>query len=110
MLQHGEGQRAHDRLGMAPADALQRPPGVGGVDRLVANIAEVARPIAPQGFQDFRRAGRADERDNRSIRSFFVPVVHGVHEPLTCLMRGRQLAFLDRGHHPAAAFLFIARL
>jgi hypothetical protein len=38
--QAGEGQRAQDRLGVLPADHLQSAPGVGGVDGLVADVAE----------------------------------------------------------------------
>ncbi len=95
---------------MAPANALKCPPGVGGVDGLVSDVAEVARPVAPQDFQNLSSAGRANEGNDGPIRSFLVPIVHGFHETVLGLVRGRQLAFLNRGHHPAAAFFLIARL
>ena len=110
VLQHGEGQRTHDRLGMAPTNALKCPPGVGGVDGLVTDVAEIACPVAPQGLQNLTSAGRANERNDGPIRAFFIPIVHGFHETVLGLVRGRQLALLDRSHHPAAAFFLIARL
>ena len=46
VLEQGVGQRAEDRLGVLPADAVQRPPAIGHVDRLVADVAEVAGAVA----------------------------------------------------------------
>ena len=82
VLQQGVGQRPEDRLGVLPADALERPPTVGHVDRLVADVAEVAAPIADEELVDFVGPGRPGQAGDRRVGGRLVPVVHRRDERL----------------------------
>ena len=60
-------ERSEDRLAVLPADRLERAPGIGHVNRLVANRAEVARGIAREHLEDFPRFQAAGERCGRRV-------------------------------------------
>ena len=75
-IQQGVGQRAQDRLGVLPADALERPPTVGDVDRLVADRAEVAGAVAEEELVDLVGTGGAGQAGDRRVGGRLVPVVH----------------------------------
>ena len=89
MLEQRISQGAQHRLGMPPADGLQRAPGVGDIDGLVADVTEIPGAVTPEELDDFAGAGVADERCHRDIGAFLIPVVHGFHEPLPGLRAGR---------------------
>src|SRR5262249_43980261 len=61
VVQQGIRERAEDRLGVLPADAVQRAPAVGHVDRLVADRAKIAGTVAEEELVDLVGAGRAGE-------------------------------------------------
>src|SRR5439155_11458290 len=82
VLEQGIGQRAHYRLGMPPADGLHRSPGVGDINGLVADVAEVAGPVTPEELDDLAGAGIAHECGDGAVSPFLVPVVHRFDEAL----------------------------
>src|SRR5207237_1411798 len=69
VLQQRVRQRAEHRLGVLPADRFERAEGVGDVDRLVADVAEVAGATAGEqleaGFPPGRAGARARGRPGR---------------------------------------------
>src|SRR5262249_50422591 len=109
MFEQCVGQRAHDRLGMAPADCLQGAPGIADVGGLVADVAAIAGAVAPEELDDLPRPGIADKRCHGPVAALLVPVVHGLNKAVAGLGAGGELAFVDRRHAPVA-FLGVAGL
>ena len=87
VIQQRISQRTQNRLGMLPANVLQRAPTVGHVDGLVANITEITSPIAAKNFKQIVLLRGADQASHGGIGRRFVPVVHGFSE---CLPRFRS--------------------
>src|SRR5690606_20694382 len=79
-VRKGIGQRAEDRFGMLPTDGLQRAPGVGNIDRLVADVAEVPRAVTAEDLEDGIRALRAGEPRHGRVDGFWIPAVHSLRK------------------------------
>ncbi len=100
--QQGTGQRPQDRLGVLPADALERPTTVGHVDRLVADRAEVAGAVPEEQLVDFVGPGRAGQGRHGRVGRLFVPPVHRRGERLAGPAGGRDGRLVHRPHRPVA--------
>ena len=98
--QQGIGQRPQDRLGVLPADALERPTTVGHVDRLVADRAEVAGAVAEEQLVDLVGPGRSGQGRHGRVGRRLVPVVHGRGERRAGLAGGRDGRLVHRAHRP----------
>ncbi len=96
------GDRSHHRLGVLPADGLQRAPRIGDVDGLMADVAIVARAVTAEQRQALRSGQVADDSRGGDVGSGLVPRFHGPLERLTRLIRAGHEPLVDRGQLPVA--------
>ena len=101
-IEHGIGQRTQHRLGVLPADGLERAKAVGEVNLLMADLAEIAHAVAAENFEDLVSGRGAGQADNRHVGGRLVPVVHGFDEGLAGGVAGGNGRFIDGSHRPVA--------
>ena len=92
VFEQGVGQRPQDRLGVLPADRIQRAEGVGDEDGLVADVAEVAAAVAGEEIEQlgaWSRCGPAPRPPRRAASVSQLSIAGG--ERLERLVRRRQL-------------------
>src|SRR5207248_4394709 len=76
-------ERTEHRLGVLPANRLQRAPTVGDVNGFVSDLAKIARTIATENFENFMRAGGSGQAGNSDVGGRLIPVLHRFSEGLT---------------------------
>ena len=89
-IEHSKHERAHHRLGVLPADRLERAPRVRRENRLMADIAVIARAVAPHALDDLMRPFGADQRRHRAVGALLIPDIHGGAEFLPGVLGAGQ--------------------
>ena len=74
-------------------------------NRFMADGAEIAGPVTVKKLIDLVGPGRSDKPGNGGVGVLFVPVIHRRDEGCFGFVRGRNDAFIDRRHSPAAVVL-----
>src|SRR5688572_12384262 len=89
---------------MLPTDALQRPPGIGNVNRLVSDAAKIAMSKASEQLEHFIRAGVASQTGSGDIDRRLVPLLHCRNKCLARLMSRWQRRVIHSRHRPISLF------
>ena len=75
-------------------------------NRFMADGAEIAGAVTVKKLIDLVGSGRSDKSGDGGVGVLFVPIVHRCDEGCLGFVRGRNDAFVNRRHSPAAVVLF----
>ena len=102
MIEQRVGQRTQYRFGVLPTDDLQSAPGVGEVNCLVTDAAQIARRVGDEQVKYLLCTGTAIQARHGGVRGGFVPAVHGFDKRAPRGTRRGHPLLRHRSHGPVS--------